>query len=211
VLADDAYRVDVTAAAGAAVRVAASSATKVYACRGGESSLTVSLTVEPGGLLVWGPHTTIVQTGAAYRQQTAVEVAAGGQAVLGEVLVMGRLARGERSGFKRIESRLDVTFEGAPVYSEAYCLSPGPDLIASMAGQGALASVYLLGSDDSTETRIDEALRHERLAGWSQLPNGAGLVVRGLCSSLSQAQCLVERILGVVRAGGAPGGVQEHV
>ena len=41
VLAGDAYRVDVTAEAGTAVRVAASSATKVYACTGGESSVTV--------------------------------------------------------------------------------------------------------------------------------------------------------------------------
>jgi urease accessory protein len=201
VLADDAYRVDVTAAAGTVVRVAASSATKVYACRGGESSLRVSLAVEPGALLVWGPHATIVQTGAAFRQETVVEVAAGGRAVLAEVLVMGRLARGERSGFERIESCLDVALDGAPAYSEAYGLAPGPDLVASMAGRGALASVYVLGPEGDAATRLDEALCDQRLAGWSRLPNGAGIVVRGLCESLSEAQCLVERTLGVALAG----------
>lgn len=194
VFGGDAYAAGVTARAGSAVRVAGSSATKVYAGNGRESSLTVRLAVEPGAKLIWGPHATIVQAGASYRQQTALDVAAGGRAVLAEILVLGRLARGERFEFERLESSLDVTLGGAPVYSEAYCLAPGPDLVASMAGRGVLASVYAVGFDcEDAAAGLECAFADDALAGWSRLPDGAGLVARCLAPGLSHAQRLVER------------------
>jgi len=198
VFGGDVYEVDVTSAAGSTVRVASGSATKVYAGNGCQSSLAVRLTVEPGATLLWGPHATIVQAGASYRQATAVSVARGGRALVGEVLVLGRLAYGERFDFQRIESRLTVTLDGAPVYNEAYSLRPGRDLVASMARRAVLASVHAIGFE-ATEAapQLERALAGESLAGWSELPNGAGLVVRGLCDALSAGQDLVERVMAL--------------
>ena len=71
VLADDAYCVDLWVAESAAACVNASSASKVYA---GASSLDVSLQVERDAVLLWGPHATILQAGAAYRQETRVSL-----------------------------------------------------------------------------------------------------------------------------------------
>jgi urease accessory protein len=195
VFGGDAYEVEVTASSGCAVRVSGSSATKVYVGSEGESSLDVRLTVEPGATLVWGPHATIVQGGARYRQATLLSGAVGGRAVLGEVLALGRPARGELFDFNRLESRLDVNLAGASVYSEAYVLQPGPDLVASMAGRGVLASVYGIGFDAAEGDRLDCLLaKNEQPAGWSLLPNHAGVVVRCLSGSLSQAQSLVEAV-----------------
>jgi len=190
----DAYEVDVRVTAGSTVRVASSSATKVYGGNGEEACLTVRLGAETGATLLWGPHATIVQGGSSFRQQTTLDVATGGRAVLGEILVLGRLAHGERFVFERLESSLDVRLDGTPVYSEAYRLTPGPDLVASMAGHGVLASVYLVGVNESA-IDFECALTDESLVGWSTLPNNAGVVVRGLFDSLSLGQQLVERVM----------------
>jgi len=199
VFGGDAYEVDVTAAAGSVIRIASSSATKVHDSAGRESSLRVRLAAEPGATLLWGPHATIIQTGASYRQSTTVSLAPGSRVVLGEILVLGRLARGEQFEFTRLESNFDVTLEGAAVYSEAYCLTPGADLAASMAGRGVLASVYILGAEwPALEERLICTLKNEPLAGCSALPNDAGVVVRCFCDSLSQGQALVEGVLRLV-------------
>jgi len=192
----------VTAITGSTVRVGSSSATKVHDGAGRGSSLSMRLTVEHGATLLWGPHATIVQAGACYRQSTAVSLAHGARAMLGEILVLGRLARGEQFEFARLESDFEVTRCGAPVYSESYCLVPGPDLVASMAGRGVLTSVYLLGIEHSAmEAQMGRKLEDEPLAGWSSLPNDAGLVVRCLCDSLSKGHALVERVVGLASDG----------
>jgi urease accessory protein len=200
----DSYRVDVTAKTGAAVSVAAGSAGKVYA---GSASLDVRLQVEPASLLVWGPHLTIVQAGAAYRQSTLVTVAENGQAILAEVLALGRLARGERFEFESLESELDVIGSGgALLFSEAYVLRPHADLAASMAGCGVLVSVYALGLPAALATHGLEAAFGAACtpAGWSRLPNGAGWAGRALAETLSQgaelAEIAVTRLLGGVRS-----------
>ena len=195
VFGGDAYAVDVTASADSTVRVSGSSATKVYVGTDGESCLSVRLNVEPGATLIWGPHATIVQGGARYRQSTHVDVAAGGRTILGEILALGRLARGEQFDFDRLESSLNVRLCETRVYSEAYILQPGPNLVASMAGRGVLASVYAIGFDATVGERLNCLLtERNELAGWSALPNDAGVVVRGLFDSLSQGQAFVTQI-----------------
>jgi urease accessory protein len=195
VLAGDSYRVDVTAAADTAAHVGASSASKVYA---GESSLDARLAVEPGALLVWGPHATILHAGAAFRQETRVTLAPGGRALLAEVLVLGRLARGERFQFERLENLLEINSPACEtLYSEAYVLSPDRHLIASMAGHGVLASVYALGFDAADAGACLQGALADACGygGWSILPNDAGVVARLLAGSLSQGSAFVSACL----------------
>ena len=199
----DACRVDVTAGAGATVRVCATSATKVYASRGREASVTVRLAAEPSGTLIWGPHAAIVQAGARFRQEVTVVLAKGGRVVVAEILVLGRLARGERFAFERIDGALEVRMgDDEPAYSEAYIVSPGPNLEASMAGRAVVASVYALGVDPTrVGSRLNAFLNPScYLAGWSELPSGAGLVVRSLADSLSEAEGIVEGVVDLVAA-----------
>ncbi len=198
VLAGDTYSVDVMAGSGASVRVGASSATKVHA---GASSLDVRLAVEPGALLVWGPHATILHAGASYRQETRVTLAPGGRVVLAEVLVLGRLAHGEWFQLECLENVLGVSPPAcAPLFSESYVLRPGPDLVASMAGRGVLVSVYALGFDALSSGPVFDAVlgRSSELCGWSELPNHAGLAGRALAESLSRGTELASQMVEAV-------------
>jgi urease accessory protein len=185
VLDGDAYRVDLVVEPGAAVHVGASSASKVYA---GASSVDIRLDVGPGALLEWGPHSAILHAGADYRQETRIRLGAGSRAVVAEVLALGRLARGERYEFHRLDSVFEVAGpRGEALYSEAYTVSPGPDLLASTAGFGVLASVYALGFEASTAGECFRcAPRGCGPGGWSALPNGCGVVGRLLADSLSR-------------------------
>jgi urease accessory protein UreH len=142
----DAYKVVIVAEAGSTTRITSPSATKVYAANSRPASLDLQLTVESGATLVWGPHATIIQAGANLDQRTAVTIAPSGAALLTEVLVLGRLARGERYAFERLSSSLDVRDSTSRhLYSEACTLSPDEDLATTMAEKGVLASVYALG------------------------------------------------------------------
>jgi urease accessory protein UreH len=133
--------------------------------------------------LILGPHATIIQTGASLDQCTAVSVARGGVALLSEVLVLGRLASGERYAFDRLTNALEVSdASGAPLYSEACALTPTDDLATAMSGKGALVSIYALGMPARNALTALETLHVDAypLAGHSALPHDAGVVVRML-------------------------------
>jgi urease accessory protein len=203
----DTYEVDVTAEAGSTTRITSPSATKVYAANGRTASLFQRLSVRSGAWLVWGPHATIIQAGASLEQRTIVSVAPGGVALLAEVLVLGRLASGERYAFERITSALSVCdAEGGTLYSEAYALSPNDDLATAMAGKGVLTSIFALGCDPTVITSHLETLcvNSYPLAGFSTLPNHAGVIVRMLAGSLSEgldfAELVTDRLSRLVPA-----------
>jgi hypothetical protein len=67
-----------------------------------------------------------------------------------------------------------------------------------MAGRAVLASVYAIGFKAAKAApQLERALAGESLVGWSELPNGAGIVVRGLCDALSAGQDLIERVMAL--------------
>ena len=196
--AGDSLDVRIEARSGARVQVASSSATKAFATPAGSASMRTTLVAEPGSLLVWGPHATILQAGASYTQTTDVLLHAGAIVLAAEVLALGRLASGERNAFRRFENDLSVRDDrGRLLYAERYVIGEARDLSTSLAGRGAVGSVYALGAGVEAGEALEAsgALSGEALAGWSLLPNGAGLVVRMLAASLSEGQAFVERCL----------------
>ena len=147
-------------------------------------------------MLVWGPHTTILQEGSDLRQDLRVTLAPAACVILAEVLVLGRLARGERCSFRRFQSDLVVSNGTRELYEERYVLEPGATLGAALRGQGVVVSVYGLGAiaDDAGE-RLRALVSDNPCVGVSSLPNSAGLVLRGLASSLSAGAALAEQAL----------------
>lgn len=87
-------RVSVGSQAGALVTVQA--AEKVYRSSGPTSQINVELSAAEGSWLEWLPQETIVFEGARLRRLTKVELASGARLLAGEMLVLGRLAGGER-------------------------------------------------------------------------------------------------------------------
>jgi urease accessory protein len=186
IFAGDNYDVTITAEAGAQVQIASSSATKVHAMQSDAASVTTLLRARAGSLLVWGPHPLLVQAGARLRQVTRLEIEDETAVILAEVLVLGRLARGERACFDSLDYSLAIRRDGKPLFDERYSLTPGLELSRSLGGWGVLVSVYGAGLGQpelAGETELDQ---DARFWGHSALPNGAGVVVRCLCDSLSE-------------------------
>lgn len=203
IFSGDAYHVDVTAEAGSRVRIASSSATKVHTMPDrGSARSSANLTAEPGSTLIWGPHATILQAESNLTQQLCVAVQLGAVVYLAEVLVLGRLARGERCAFTSYKSALSISDGCETLYEERYVLTPGTTLDTSLAGQGAVVAVYALGAiDDECRNRLREVVASGRLVGMTALPNGAGLLVRGLAPSMTAGLALAEGALAAAIGG----------
>jgi len=190
VLGGDSYEVSLTCEAGANVRVQPTSATKVYATGGLEAVSRVSLRAESGACLVWGPNTTILHAGSRFRSEVEV-TSAGGVVLIAETLIMGRLAAGEAFAFDSYASSLEVKDKaGLVLFAERTSLSPRASIREAMGGLGALTTVYAirLKEDQQTAERMNKAKRGCEFAGWSSLPNGAGIVAKALVGSASNGE-----------------------
>jgi urease accessory protein len=69
----------------------------------------VCLTVAAGAALEWVPDHTIPHAGAAFRQRLCAHVGPGATLIAVDAFAVGRVARGERFRFQRLESALGVT------------------------------------------------------------------------------------------------------
>jgi urease accessory protein UreH len=104
----------------------------------------------------------------------------GASAVYLEVLVLGRLARGERLAFHRYTNTTIIRRpDGAPLFEERFALEPGVDaagIDVAMGGAGVLGTLFLLGDAGRDLPPIEESAG--RYAGATRLPGGAGILVR---------------------------------
>lgn len=200
VFAGDSYRYALHCEPGAHATIESSSATRVYSMPAGSAEANVDLVAEAGGRLVWGPHATILHTGSALTQSTRITVHPGALVLAAEILVLGRLATGERYDFRSYTACLDVfTTECAPAYREAFSLAPGPELEGAMGGQGVLTCVYALGAvPPDAGDRLEAIAAPQELTGWSALPNGCGVVVKALAPSLSAGTAIARACLDVL-------------
>lgn len=90
-------RLDVRAEAGVGARglVMAQAAEKVYRSLGADSVVRIDLRADADGWLEWLPQETILFDGARLDRRTTVTVEPGARVLAGDMLVFGRLARGE--------------------------------------------------------------------------------------------------------------------
>jgi len=208
----DCYSVEILAGAGCRTEVTSSSATKVFAMPGSGANVRLNIQALAESFLVWGPHPTILQSGANLTQTSKVVVDQRATVLIAEVLVLGRLARGEVCSFHRFESSLSVERPGEsfPLFEERYSLAGAQNLGPSLGGKAVIATVFGLGVQIGPAIeRLRECAPPDSLAGFSELPNGAGLVARELSSSLSDGVRFCEQVIAIVvsaagRSLGAP-------
>lgn len=188
----DRHAIEVTAQADTVAHVSTSSATKVLTMERNYAAADVSLVVESGGHLEYLPEPTILHRGARFCQNVTVTVASNATAVLGEVVVPGRLARDERFDFERFASRLRVHDREALLFEDATHLHPDladptvPGVLGEHVVYGSLYVVVPRYECDEIEPLADGI--HERVATADTaarttatvLPNDAGVLVRAL-------------------------------
>jgi urease accessory protein len=191
----DRHDVTVRVDADAVAHVSTQSATKVQTMRANYAAAETRLSVGPGGHLDYVPEPTILHEGARYHASLDLDLAAGASAVLGEVLVPGRLARGERFDFERCLSQVRATGPDGLLFEDATHLAPGddaggpgptaPGVLGEFAVYGTLFVVAPdadLSSDDLHDVVAAACADAPNPArgGATRLPNGAGVAVRVL-------------------------------
>ena len=209
ILAGDHYDLRIALGAGAGARVTTAAATQVYRMPQGEATQSIQLQLGAGSRLEWLPEPTILFGGARFTQTTSVTLGPGAQLALLDVLVPGRLARGEVYQFDRYAARLEVrATAGRLLLAERALLEPrrhdltAPGLLGTTP---VLGSLYILGDGVDAERDCARVARRAGALsgllidlGAAVLPNGCGMLVRALGMTASQAHAALLKVWNVL-------------
>ncbi len=176
--------IDVGRSAGALVTTQA--AEKVYGSAREVCQVCCELRVEPGGWLEWVPQETILFDRSRLRRATRVHLSPDARFLGGEMLVFGRIARGERLSRGFLQDRWEVRVGGRLVWTDALRLEGDIAVpLSDRAGfDGALACGNLVYSGPDLRQVLEFARSH--------LPDLEGL----RCAATVVSSVLVVRWLG---------------
>jgi urease accessory protein len=179
----DRHDLSVTVGEGARAHVSTGNATKVHSMDGNRGRIDVDLSVAAGGYLEYLPEPTILHGDARFRSETTLSVADDASAIVGEVLVPGRLARDEVFEFERAYTRLQARDPDGLLFEDATDLHPAerdPRRPGVMGDHDVLGTLYVVGdaAADPLHERVADATAAR--AGATALPNDAGVMVRAL-------------------------------
>jgi urease accessory protein len=151
-LADgDRLRLQVRAGAAARATATTQAAEKVYraSARAEDCSIDVTLEAATGAMLEWLPQETILFEGARLRRRTRVEVAPGARLLACEMVVLGRIASGERFTSGLLLDSWRVSREGRLVWADALRLDGKPPVVAGFGDAAAVATALFVADDVS--------------------------------------------------------------
>ena len=137
ILSGDRLASEITVGSGAAVLITSPSATRIFKMHDGEAESTQSFTVQPGGWLEFMPEPLVPHSGSCFRQRTKIDVAAGGELFFADLLMPGRIARGETWAWEKLCLDLTLKVGGELILRERFDQSgPGFRSLAELAGAG---------------------------------------------------------------------------
>lgn len=179
--------IDVTVGADALAHVSTGGSTKVQSMEHNYAATDASLSVGTGGHLEYVPEPTILHADARYCVDLALELDADGTAVVGDIVVPGRLARGERFDFEQYLSRVSALGPDGLLFEDATHLTPdggdptAPGVLGEFAVYGSLFVVAPgCDADELSDTLHAAVTGCDGRAAATELPNRAGAVVRAL-------------------------------
>jgi urease accessory protein len=144
---------------GASALFTAQAAEKIYRSAGPDCEMSVDLDVEDGGWLEWLPHESILFDQARLKRKTTVSATGTGMVMAGEMMVFGRLARGEVFTTGLARDAWDVSIDGRPIWRDALHLEGEVlrmlDHEAAFDGARASATAILVGQ--GAEDQIENA------------------------------------------------------
>jgi urease accessory protein len=125
VLGGDTLETSVEVGPGARAQLTTVGATLAYrSADGREATQSVSIRVGPDALVEYLPDPLIPFAGAVYTQSTTVDLDDRAGLFWWEVVAPGRVARGERFAFTRVDLRSEIRAAGRPVAVERFALDP---------------------------------------------------------------------------------------
>ena len=131
--------------------VTTQAAEKIYRSAGPDSEVRTRVTVAAGAFVEWVPQETILFDGARLCRRIAFDIAPGGRLLAAEILIYGRVARGERFTRGRLLDQWRVRRGGRLAWADGLGLDG--DIASRMAapagfgGARASATVLLIGDD----------------------------------------------------------------
>jgi len=150
-LPGDRLKIDISVGSGATLMVRGQGATKLFPSPHGISAnVTVSLSVDAGGRLVYLPGELIPYRQAVLEQVTRIDVAQEGSIALGEILTPGRIAMGEEYQFTRLQLNVEALSANRLCLIERARLDPQRRPLPRVGRHGSYAiagTLCLIGSD----------------------------------------------------------------
>jgi urease accessory protein len=155
VLGGDQLSTSIHVDSGHALTVTGQAAEKLYRSSGEMARIDVRVTVERGASAELLPRGTIVFNANRLRRRTLIDVARGGTCLAGEILVLGRVARGERWTTGSIEDRWEVRTGGRLGWFDTLLLDgDDPERLAralhfpaALGGARAIATIVAVSDD----------------------------------------------------------------
>jgi urease accessory protein len=159
------------------------SATRIYRTLQQPAVLETAIELGKGATLEYLPDHTIPHIGSALRQSLRIEMAAGSKAIVLDSLASGRVAHGERWGFREIDSRTEVHVCGKPIFINRTQIVPAcqsPRRIGWM-GEFDYMACVLLVADGFEDWQPVAANINTELEAESQVSGGVSLLSQGGC------------------------------
>jgi urease accessory protein len=155
----DRLAIDISLAAGAEAVVTTQAAEKIYRADDKPTTIAVSLDLGPESRLAWLPQETILFEGCRLRRRLSADLHSGARLLASEMLVFGRLARGERLQEAHLHEAWDVRVNDRLVWAERFGLRPpNAELLdepALMDGARALATMVFVAGE--AQARLQDA------------------------------------------------------
>ncbi|WP_226022013.1 urease accessory protein UreD [Halomicrobium salinisoli] len=182
----DRHDIEIAVREDAVAHVSTQSSTKVLTMERNYAAADATFSVASGGHLDYVPEPTILHANARYYQDLTVELESDATAVVADVVVPGRLARGERFDFERYLSRVRAEGPDGLLFEDATHLTPAevdpraPGVLGEYDVYGTLFVVDPDGDAVDSDALHEAVADHEARAGATELPNDAGVAVRAL-------------------------------
>ncbi len=204
VVQGDNYQIDVTLAANTHAVLTTQAATKVYAMPRQGATQSMRVRVEEDAIFEYLPDSAILFRDADFSQNISLFLGDGAKVAFQEIVMPGRLARGERLTFTHYRSRIDASnSEGLLLYDTCHLQ---PKCHPYLTGPGALegyacwGSWYLIGDFEMSwwemlcefaESSLNQP--QKSIGGLSQLGKG-GVVIRMLAYNAGAIQSAFQTI-----------------
>lgn len=203
-LAGDRWSARVRAGPGARVRLTTQGATRVHgAADGRRTTVVLGLQAAPGSILEYWPGPTILYRRASLDQMVVLRAAPGALIIVRDLLVPGRLARGEAFQFSAYTARLVGSVgEGGPVFGDALRLGPEglaqPTAIGRFGPWPVLGTLLVVAPGAPARALADAVATvlpppGACLAGVTVLPGEIGLLCRLLGPTAAVVAAVLER------------------
>lgn len=192
---------------GARATVTTQAGTPVHRMNAGMASQWVSLHVGDGAVCEYLPGQTTLFAGSRLLQVTDTAVAPGGTLLAAEVMLTGRLARGERDSYDVLAQGFRVEQDGRPLISDTLCATGAGGRSEMLLSRWPVwGTVLVVPPTPDAVPGLLSALREELPAATEELTAAAstmvadrGITVRVAGEDPVAARALVDRAHSVAR------------